>query len=195
MCDAASIAVTSFLIQGTQAVAEYAGQKSAAKANTQSATAQLLRQYGALNARQTEEQKALSHDLQSVGSEVASATGTATTAAGEAGVSGLSTDLLVRDYSRQEATASDQLKQNYEITSDQIQREKAAARDSAISQINSVASPSFLPAALQIGAAGLQLGGRLKQRSPGIDTTTPRGTRVASRTYTPSDLQIDDLYD
>ncbi|GGD98165.1 virion core protein, T7 gp14 family [Rhizobium anhuiense] len=90
--------------------------------------------------------------------EAREAKATATVAAGEAGVSGLSVDALLAEFDGRAAQANDRVDQNTEWTLNQLNNEMKGIRSNAEDRINSVqraAKPSFFDAGLRIAGAGL----------------------------------------
>ncbi|MBB2681892.1 UNVERIFIED_ORG: vacuolar-type H+-ATPase subunit H [Rhizobium esperanzae] len=83
---------------------------------------------------------------------------TATVAAGEGGVSGLSVDALLAEFDGRAATANDRIDQNTDWTLAQLNNEMKGIRSNAEDRINSVqraAKPSFFDAGLRIVGEGL----------------------------------------
>ena len=83
---------------------------------------------------------------------------TATVAAGESGVSGLSVDALLAEFDGRASAANDRIDQNTDWTMNQLNNELKGIRSNAEDRINSVqraAKPSFFDAGLRIAGAGL----------------------------------------
>ncbi|MFB2563650.1 hypothetical protein [Rhizobium sp. IMFF44] len=83
---------------------------------------------------------------------------TATVAAGEAGVSGLSVAALLAEFDGRAAAANDRTDQNTEWTLTQLNNEMKGIRANAEDRINSVqraATPSFFNTGLKIAGGGL----------------------------------------
>ncbi|MGR9178449.1 virion core protein, T7 gp14 family [Rhizobium leguminosarum] len=83
---------------------------------------------------------------------------TATVAAGESGVSGLSVDALLAEFDGRAATANDRIDQNTDWTLSQLNNEMKGIRSNAEDRINSVqraAKPSFFDAGLRIAGKGI----------------------------------------
>jgi hypothetical protein len=90
--------------------------------------------------------------------EAREAKATATVAAGEAGVSGLSVDALLAEFDGRAAAANDRTDQNTEWTLSQLNNEMKGIRANAEDRINSVqraAAPSFFNTGLKIAGVGL----------------------------------------
>lgn len=139
-------------------------QDEAIRQNAALANRQFMEQSKALQERQAEaDQAAVAKEID-VSKQGAAARSTAATAAGEAGVAGLSVQALYDDYSGQEANYRFQSRTELENTRSQTERELLGARDTAEGRINSmkpyqakpVDYPSLLGAALRVGgdAAG-----------------------------------------
>lgn len=90
--------------------------------------------------------------------EAREARATAEAAAGEANVSGLSVEALMREFSGREAAFNDRVDQNTDWSMRQLNNEMRGVRANAEDRINSVqraAKPSFFDAGLRIAGAGL----------------------------------------
>ncbi|MBD9558450.1 hypothetical protein [Ensifer sp. ENS03] len=90
--------------------------------------------------------------------EAREARATAEAAAGEANVSGLSVEALMREFSGREASFNDRVDQNTDWSLRQLNNEMKGIRANAEDRINSVqraAKPSFFDAGLRIAGAGL----------------------------------------
>lgn len=90
--------------------------------------------------------------------EARAAKATAEVAAGEANVSGLSVDALLKEFTAQESRYNDRTDQNTEWALNQLQDEVRGIRANAEDRINSVqraAKPSFFNTGLTIAAQGL----------------------------------------
>ncbi len=106
----------------------------------------------------------------------AEARGTARTAAGEAGVAGLSVNSLLDDFMSQESRFRYGSRRNLEIATDNLEGEMVGARATAQGRSNSIPRlakepinrPGYLGAALRIG--GDALGAYSKYRTPKTDT-------------------------
>jgi hypothetical protein len=93
--------------------------------------------------------------------DAAKARATARTAAGEAGVSGLSVDALINDYTATESRYRDSLKQNMEWETQQFKNRVEGHNIDAQNMYttNKMNAPSYLGAALRIG--GQLVGGAM----------------------------------
>lgn len=163
MCEAATMFAISSAITVASTAASMVGQSQMASAqeayNRQ--TADAARQaykdnIATLQLQRTQEREAASAELENAGREALQARATQRTAAGEAGVSGLSVDALTRDFMARELNFATNTKANFQNKSEQIDREMVGARAGAISQINQanapVNRPNYLEAGLRMGA-------------------------------------------
>lgn len=163
MCDPVSIG----LVAG-QTLLQFQGERQAAKASEKAARQAALnanRAFGieaaAENDRLVEEAARDSDAILDNQRKALQAQATARVAAGEAGVAGLSIDALLGDFQRDEAVFRNRTAQNAEARERQSRRRLQGAdatRQSRINDANSrvQARPSFLGAALRIGASGVQ---------------------------------------
>lgn len=97
-----------------------------------------------------------SDQQQQVQREALQARARAVTAAGEAGVSGNSIDMLLRDFAAREMNYTSNITENVKRRSDQTDREMLSARAGAQSQVNMARSPIEKPSLLD---AGLRIAG------------------------------------
>ncbi|QFP93683.1 internal virion protein [Ralstonia phage P-PSG-11-1] len=94
------------------------------------------------------------------------ATATATTAAGEAGVSGTSVDALLRDLAGQAAYDNTNVDENYLRQDRALNAQRENAFNGTVSQINQLRpsmSPDYLGAGLRIGQAAVGAYGQYQQ--------------------------------
>lgn len=149
-------------------------QKAAVEQNYALAKASASEQSKALQARLVQEGEATVSETRQAQIEGARARATARVAAGEAGVSGLSVDALMRDFFSQEATYRDALRTNYGFTSEQIESEMKGVHSQAEGRVQSVrpymkqpvSKPSYLTAALNIGGNALSTYERMNRKRP-----------------------------
>lgn len=122
-------------------------------ANAKAAQEALVHSYAADGTQMLQERdKASQESFEAVKRGVA-AQGTALTAAGDAGVGGLSVDQILQDYSAKTSSYRTDVDRNYRTNAQYMQDVEASQRDTATSRINSVqqaAPPSFLDAGLRI---------------------------------------------
>ena len=108
--------------------------------------------------RMVQEQEAGAAEKIDTMREAREARATAEAAAGEANVSGLSVEALMREFSGREASFNDRVDQNTDWSMRQLNNEMRGIRANAEDRINSVqraAKPSFFDAGLRITGAGL----------------------------------------
>jgi hypothetical protein len=108
--------------------------------------------------RMIQEQEAGASEKIDTMREAREARATAEAAAGEANVSGLSVEALMREFSGREAAFNDRVDQSTDWSMRQLNNEMRGVRANAEDRINSVqraAKPSFFDAGLRIAGAGL----------------------------------------
>ncbi len=128
--------------------------------NRQNALTAFSDQQNALNIREQQEQTSAAAQTFDNNLQARAAAATASTAAGESGVGGLSVEGLMQDFSSRAARANDRIAQQGEWTQAQLEAEKTAGGDQAVSEINSVKPGqfgilNFADAAVRIGTAGV----------------------------------------
>lgn len=165
-----ALALGSLVIGAAQGMAQYQqGQQAAERQNqyyqmNQEATNKaLVNTYAGQQNQQIEERNASSQQAMQGEVKALQARSTAVTAAGEAGVSGLSVNELLGDYYSRESANRDAIDSNYQMTRDGIRANMEASQAGAISRINSVqqaVAPSFGDALLRIGGSALSAGGQ-----------------------------------
>lgn len=161
MCEPTTLFAIGAGLSLAQGVASYASASSAANAQEKQNRAQAknireatFANYDQLELRRQQEEEAAGQNLTENQIEALKATETAQVAAGEAGVSGLSVDALLRDLYGQEARYRDSVQTNLDYTTQDISHQKDNVHRSGVSQVNSlqpVQRPSFLGAALKTG--------------------------------------------
>lgn len=146
-------------IMGFQAQSQAAErQNQFYQQNAEAANAAVANQYAFTQLQRNEERAAADQDKTETDIAAMKARGTAITAAGESGVSGLSVDALVNDYYGRQGRRDQSIDQNYQMRSDYLTAQMDQQQAGATSRINSVqrvAPPSFADALLRIGSAGL----------------------------------------
>ena len=166
MCiGAVGMAVAQFAISAASTVAgfaaqqqQYEAQQQQYKNNRDAANKAAVNNYAANQHRQVQETAAASQEKQNLQMEGMQARSTALTAAGEAGVTGLSVDALIADYYGQEGRYERTLDNNHQMQADYLQGETEAVRAQTEGRINSVdqgQKPSFAGAAIRILGGGL----------------------------------------
>ncbi|WP_043236608.1 hypothetical protein [Bosea sp. LC85] len=159
------LTAASFAVSATSAVIGYQQQNMAAKnqtlaynINKDNARKAFEDKNNDISVRQTQEQEAASAEKFDVALDANKARATARVAAGEAGISGLSVDQLLRDFSGRQARHNDRVDQNTDWTITQLQQEKKGLGYQYKDRVNAVPTgqkPSFADAGLRIAAAGL----------------------------------------
>lgn len=165
MCMMAALPILSLAVGAGQAIMGFQAQSQAASRqnafyyqNAEAANKAVSDQY-AFTQLQRQDQRA-SADQDKMQTDIAGmkARGTAVTAAGESGVSGLSVDALIGDYWGQQGRRDQSIDSNYAMQSDYLTGQMSTQYAGATSRINSVqraAPPSFADALLRIGGAGV----------------------------------------
>lgn len=111
-----------------------------------------------LNTRQVQEQEAAAAKRFDAHLEAQRAKSTATVAAGEGGVTGLSVVQLLGDYDAKAGRYKDRVDQQLEGNIANIESQKKGSAANALDRINSVKvlpKPSFIDAGLRIASAGV----------------------------------------
>lgn len=148
-----------------QAIMGYQAQQQAASRqnqyyaqNAEAANAAVVNQYAATQNQRLEERSSADQDKMQGDIAAMKARGSAVTAAGESGVSGLSVDALVNDYYGQQGRHNESIDTNYQMKSDYLTAQMDQQNAQATSRINSVqraAPPSFADALLRIGGSAI----------------------------------------
>jgi hypothetical protein len=145
---------------GFAAASQQANEQNAYfEQNRLNAIAAMRDRYTAVNNKLLEERTAASQDLLEKRVEATKKKATATVAAGEAGVTGLSVDALLSDYDAAQARREASVITNYNIRRGQAEDELDVTYHNTISRINSVRQASK-PSPLGFILQGL--GGALK---------------------------------
>ena len=109
-----------------------------------------------LNQRAIQENEAAAEEKMRLGIQALEGEGAALVAAGEAGVSGSSVDLLLQDYTAQKLRGVTTINRNLENVEKQIELEKRGASAEALNRTNSLQQgvmPNFLAAAVGTAAS------------------------------------------
>ncbi len=165
MCVAAMPLLT-FALSAASAVVGYMGQQQqyqaqmAQKIENDRAAAEAARnRYESISKSLLSERKKAAGEANEAQIEGLKARSKARVASGEAGVSGLSVDALLNDFSGQEERYLGRIDQNYDTTKFAYEDEKRGAYDTARARINSMATPvkpSFAGAAIRIGQSAIE---------------------------------------
>ncbi len=166
MCPPALIAGLSFAIGAAQSVMQYQAASAQAEqqnlyyeANRQNALNAFTETQKQLSLRQIQEQEAAGAEKFDQNLETKKALATEAVAAGEAGISGLSLDHLMRDIQGRSARYNDRVDENRDWAVTQLQMEKKGQGYTALDRINSVQKamkPSFASAGLRILGSGVE---------------------------------------
>lgn len=152
MCDGGFSAATMFAVSSAMSVAtataSIVGQTQAAHAQKQQAQAQAesikratINNYDQLQLQREQERQNATEKAAQVAQQGIQARSSALTAAGEAGVSGLSVEALLGDLQRQELEYTGAVQTNYKRRSAQIDAEMNGVQTTGQSQINSIPVP------------------------------------------------------
>jgi hypothetical protein len=167
MCDPVTIiAGTSAALSIGSTVAGHKAQKKAAKENARAAGEADRLNRADLSARAVEEQQAAQSLIEEAGRQTAEQRGLATASAAEAGVTGMSVDLLLADLDRAKGVHKTSVTKNLANVEAQLGREKQGSVAQRQSRINALTGPSLGGSALQVGAAGLDFANVLIRRNP-----------------------------
>ncbi len=126
-------------------------QSAYSSAMRQNAASSYMADTHQLNDRQMQEQAASAQRGQQMQREDFAAQSTAQTAAGEAGVGGLSTQGLLNDLASQQAMRESTNSANLDMTLNQLQEQKMGAGVQMQSRINSAPPPSMAGLLIQVG--------------------------------------------
>ncbi len=143
-----------------QAKATARFQDRAAKEGQALAKQNFDNQQAQVQQQQQEENEASSQQIQQVQKEAAAGRAQARVASGEAGVTGLSVDALISDFSNQEADSLSTIKRNSFFKRRQLKMEQLGLRAQGMNQLAStryqpVRGPSAVGAGLSIAGQGL----------------------------------------
>ena len=158
MCDPVTMAVLT-VAQGVseyeQGVAQAQADQARFDANRLAANDARDLKIQSLNQRMIQEGEAAAEEKMRLGIQALEGEGAALVAAGEAGVSGNSVDLLLQDYTAQKLRGVTTINRNLENVEKQIELEKRGASAEALNRTNSLQQgvmPNFLAAAVGTAA-------------------------------------------
>ncbi|WP_448189666.1 virion core protein, T7 gp14 family [Azospirillum sp. sgz301742] len=129
-------------------------QKKYAAAQADAIRANTIAGYDQLGLQKQQELANASQKIGATSLDAAKARARARVAAGEAGVSGISVDALMADFSRQEGTYNSTVEENYARKSAQLDLNMQGLQKGAQGQINQIPepkAPDFTGAALRLG--------------------------------------------
>lgn len=165
MCDPTMMAVGSFAISAVQGIAQYQADQQAYDENEKYRLENIklakwnaTNEYNQVLTQTSQEQEAAAASKADVAREARSAIATSTVAAGEAGVSGLSVDALLRDQYGQVASVNDRIDQNTDWTTQQLHNEMFGIQSQAVDRARGIRKgtpPSLFATGLKIAGAGL----------------------------------------
>lgn len=168
MCDPMTLAVSSFMVGTVQAVSSYgaASQQAQAQndlyaANKVSAENASIYEHQSLAMRRVQEDQASGAKLFDNALETKSKEARAETAAGEAGISGLSVDSLISDIWGASDRTAGRISDNRDMTLTQLNAEDQSVEARKTDRTNSVrkgVAPSMLSLGLNIASNGLNAG-------------------------------------
>lgn len=163
MSEPISLAAATLLLSGASTAAGVVGQMQQQKAQQSAANRQRdaeMQAYRdnivASNTKMVQEGQAATEKADRAALEARKAKATAITSAGEAGVSGMTVDALLRDISGQGLENVSAVEANYLRQREADIYERDNLRNSTISGLNSIkpaTSPDYLGAALKIGSS------------------------------------------
>ncbi|MDR7145555.1 hypothetical protein [Rhizobium sp. BE258] len=159
------ISLIGFTISAASTAVGFVGESAAAdeqnrmyQENAQRANQNARDQMFATQQRMLQEQEAGAAEKINTMKEARAAKATATVAAGESGVNGLSVEALLQEFDGRAASYNDRVDQNTDWTMNQLNAEMKGIRANAEDRINSVqraSKPSFWDAGLRIMGSGL----------------------------------------
>lgn len=153
MCDLVSALTLAVSVAST--AVGYEQQSEAYNANVEASNDAAKVQYFQTQQQMIQQQEAAAVDKMDVAKQGRAAAATAEVNAGEAGISGLSVDGLLREFAGKTANYNDRTDQQTEWSMAQLNNQMKGIKAQAQSRINSVQAPSFLDAGLRIAGAGL----------------------------------------
>lgn len=202
MCDPVSIASTAMTVvstgaqmYGQQQQYEMAAQRAEAQnkmytQNRQNTYKALGREYGDINTRQSQEQQAATEEKEQRTREARSQMARARVAAGEAGITGNTVHLGLRDIGGSAARDRSTIDRNLNWTLGQLQRQKQSRQTAAVNRINSVSKgqPPSKGAALagmaSTAASGVASMASMQPQNNSYGSSSYGGSGWANKTYT-----------
>lgn len=151
----AALQVASGIAEYSEASAQASAQQARYNQNRLAASQARDLKIQSLNQRLIQESEAAADEKQKLAIQALEASERAKVAAGEAGITGSSVDMLINDYEAQKLRGISTINTNIENTEKQIELEKLGASAEAESRINAIRQgrqPSFLAAAVGTAA-------------------------------------------
>jgi len=181
MCSPTTMMVASLAMSAVQGYSQYQDgkyQNELAIEEAQNANTAYIDQTKQVALADIQRDDASAQKLEQNAIDAAQARGRAITSAGEAGVSGVSVDMLLNDFYRQEARFADGVIHNNYIERAQSEQERLGLQSQAKSRVNSAMSrynPNVgLGAALTIGDEALSAGSRYYNQTRGNKVSNPK---------------------
>jgi len=163
MCDA--ISMMTLGIGAVSAVAEHKAQEDQYDQNRLNSLAAFEDRQRALNHQISQERDIAALDKFDNSLQAREHRATNAVAAGEAGISGLSIDALMRDISGTEGRYNSRVDTQADWAVGSLEQDKRTASTVAKSRIDSVSRPSLIGTGLKIGASGLDAYSGFKKRN------------------------------
>lgn len=199
MCEPVSIAMAAIAVAGS--LAQSHASNEAIKADNEfqterfrqtqdNANKNFFQQAAQANLRLVQEEEAGAQTIQQTNIEKARAKSAATVSAGEAGVSGISVDALLADFSRSADSKNEATRRNMDFIGDQTQKDiegfATAAANQQISVLPNLRSgESSFVSLLKAGGAGFSAaaaGGAFKSGPSSVPTSTYQTSTLRSGT-------------
>ena len=165
MCTPLIATGLSFALGAGSAVLNHQAQAAQVRANNEAkaqndanAIAAMRDEYASINNKDQQEYESATEEKTQNAIKAQKARSSATVAAGEAGVTGLSVENVLADFYSQENRQQTALDTNYDWTRNYLQGERDSAKNTAQSRIKSMRyqkGPSLLGLALGVGTAGV----------------------------------------
>lgn len=182
MTTGAAVASTALNIVGK--TTQYADNSRLYIENGMAANRSLANTYNSIQTKMIQEGDKAATESFDVVRGLAEAKGKATSAAGEAGVEGVSFANILSDYEAREGRARANIDANYQMAVGQGINEMEGARDRAKAQINATPIPSEAGLYASVGGdairAGLKIYDAFDDRGPGKDKHKPKLTSGSS---------------
>jgi hypothetical protein len=195
MCNPVALAGASFAMGAGQSILGFGQAQEQAdrqnayyEQNAIAAQTAMVNTYAGETTQETEARNSASQQMFQNEVKGAQAQGTALTAAGQAGVGGLSVDELLNSEGAQTARQQDAVTQNYQMQDTSIRNQMQSTHDQALAEINSVqtaAPPSPLMLGLGIASAGVGAAGQFYR-----DTYTSQRGGMYPGYYNPQDAAL-----
>ena len=201
MCEPMTIAAVAMAVgtassmYGQQQQYEMAAQRAEAQnkmyaRNRENAYKSLGAEYGDINTRQSQEQQRAVEEKEQRTREARAKMARARVAAGEAGITGNTVSLGLRDISGAAARDRSTIDRNLNWTLGQLQRQKQSRRTAAVSRINSVSKgqkPSqgaYIAGMASTAAEGASSMASMQPQNNSYGASSYSGSGWANKTYT-----------